>query len=594
MRRVARRTLGIPLAFVWLLLGPWSLIAHAADWTVIFRASDPKLWNTDAGDSSTDDGYAIKLTEAPDGIHYLRLKRLDTSDAVIIPLKNVQLGRSISIESDIVWIGNSRVRGTGDAQNRLLGIARKSWPTKDQDDHLIARPRGKLDSGYRGWGFSKAASSDQSQTYSWEGEPIDKTVFEIAVTSDDTLSSDEQPLLLTSGANKPSPSTADNGAPAAQAPVGVTLSSGAAPKSISKFQTSIEALYVIEQDTGGMLGLASQFILTATPGQSADKGDIPVSFATPVGPQMHMVLDDVARAINVRYGLRGVEKVELSFEDKYTAKDGGSIGAAIGTLMYSMIQGFDIDPKLAITGDVTADAKVHRIGGVAAKLRGAADAGMSIVAVPAENYEQVQDAMVYEGPSIVTNVQVLGISNLDDAAAVARADRAGDLAKAIDLFSQVQASMQNSRDYIYTDGAITKLNQVVALAPNHYSAKLLLLVAQRKVPRLSAAASKYYTFVAVHEMWDNLAAQSQGGKTQLTQAIVDTILGKLNKVRPLSDLTVRPYIDAWIDYIQVCNDMRMGEASEGFANEKYHELMDASSKLDANRDLAEKMLQQGI
>jgi hypothetical protein len=219
---------------------------------------------------------------------------------------------------------------------------------------------------------------------------------------------------------------------------------------------------------------------------------------------------------------------------------------------------------------------------------------MSIVAVPSENFEQVEDAMIYEGPSIISKVQILGVSDLDDAAAVARADRKSDLAQAIKLFSQVQDSIHESRSFIYSDEAISKLNKVVVLAPNHYSAKLLLLAAQRKVPRLSPAASKYYTFVAVHEMMDTLAAQAQGGKIQLSETIADAILVKLNKVRPLSDLTVRPYIDAWIEYIEACNNLRLGGATQDFANQKYHDLLDAATKLDANRDLAEKMLHEGI
>ena len=179
---------------------------------------------------------------------------------------------------------------------------------------------------------------------------------------------------------------------------------------------------------------------------------------------MGMVLDNVAPQLDVHYRLGGVEKIELSFEDKYTAKDGGSIGAAIGTLMLSMIQGFDIDPTVAITGDVTADAKVGRIGGVAAKLRGAADAGCTIVAVPSENYDQVKDAMVYEGTGIVMKVQVIGISTLDEAAAVCRSDRDAKLAHAINLFSQIQKSVKESPDYLYRTEALEKLRQVVALA----------------------------------------------------------------------------------------------------------------------------------
>jgi hypothetical protein len=577
------------------LLGSSSIVARAAQWTVIFRSSDPKLWNTDAGDSSKADGFATALDSAPQNVRYLKLERMDNGETVIVSIARKQLRKSDNLDDDLIWFGGASIRGPAGNRNRLLGLARKSWATSDAQDHLVARAPGKLNVGYRGWGFSKAASGDPTQTYSWAGSPISKTVFEISVTGDD-LAFDEQPLLLNTKPTSPSdnnPKSSDDSSPTPPPEAAEVGLAGAGPTTrISKLQTSIEALYVIEQPAGGMLGLASRFILTATPGVAKDNNVVPVSFATPVGHEMGMVLDDVARALDVHYRLGGVEKIELSFEDKYTAKDGGSIGAAIGTLMLSMIQGFDIDPTVAITGDVTADAKVGRIGGVAAKLRGAADAGCTIVAVPSENYDQVKDAMVYEGTGIVMKVQVIGISTLDEAAAVCRSDRDAKLAHAINLFSQIQKSVKESPDYLYRTEALEKLRQVVALAPNHFSAKLLMLASQHKLPRLSAAASKYYTFVAVSEYWNTPALNQTS--SQVSDYSADIALTKLRKLRPLSDMAVRPYIDSWIDDIQAYDEWRRGAVTAQFVNDKYQEVLNAATKLDANRDLAEKMLHQGI
>jgi len=372
----------------------------------------------------------------------------------------------------------------------------------------------------------------------------------------------------------------------------VDLTAAGPTTQISKLQTSIETLYVVEQPSGGMLGSASRLILTASPGV-AKKGDVvPLSFATRVGPEMKLVLDEVARAINVHYRLAGVEKIELSFEDKYSAKDGGSIGAAIGTLMLSMIEGYDIDPNLAITGDVSADSKVLRIGGVAAKLRGAADSGCTIAAVPQDNAEQVRDALVYEGPSLLTNVQVIGMSDLDDAAAICRVDREAKLAGAIRLFGEIQKSMLDSSDYLYTPEALAKLHEVLSLAPNHLSARFLILASQHKLPRLTAAASEYYTFVAVREYLSTPAT----GKTsaQATDYSSEIAREKLKKLRPMADLAVVPFIDAWSDYIQAFEEWRHGVVTATYVNDKNQEVLNEETKLNTNRDLAEKMLREGI
>jgi len=93
--------------------------------------------------------------------------------------------------------------------------------------------------------------------------------------------------------------------------------SGSAPLiSIGKPQVSIMGLAVIQQPWGEQLGHASRLILTATEGRPAQNDLIPVSFTIPVGHDMQLVLDDVVRAIDVRYRVGGVKKLELSFQDK--------------------------------------------------------------------------------------------------------------------------------------------------------------------------------------------------------------------------------------------------------------------------------------
>jgi hypothetical protein len=313
------RGIGISAMLPLVLFGPFALVARAADWTVLFRASNPKIWNTSAGDESTADGYSVPPVDIPPTVRYLRLKRMDTGAAVIVGIKRKQIFHSDALDDELFWTGASSVR----SGTRLLGIGRRSWPTETQQDQLVARSGGGWNVGFRGWGFSKSASSDPSQTYSWEGSRIDKTVFEIAVTADE-LNDDEKPLLLSFAANprshRNSGSPADSSSkPPPAPPVEIKsagLSTAGPTTQISKLQTSIEALYIIKEPSGGMLGLAPRFILTASPGKPNDPGTVPVTFTTPVGNQTNMVLDDVTRAIDVRYSLSGLKKIELSFEDK--------------------------------------------------------------------------------------------------------------------------------------------------------------------------------------------------------------------------------------------------------------------------------------
>jgi hypothetical protein len=396
------------------------------------------------------------------------------------------------------------------------------------------------------------------------------------------------PNLRTSDSSTP---TLPKQAPKSAAqPKAIEISGSGPTTRVSKLQSSIQGLYVVIEDTGEHLGLASQLILTVTPGDVNDGATVPINFTTPAGHEMYMVLDDVVRALGVHYRISGVKKFELSFEDKYTPKDGGSIGAAIGTLLLSAIRNFDIDPNFAITGDVTADSKVRRIGGVAAKLRGAARSGCKVVAVPTENLEQVQDALVYDGPSDLLNIQVIGVSSLDDCAAAARIDRSSNLSEAIDLFSRFQESTKQSPNYIFSSEAQERLHQVLDLFPNHYSAMLLLRYSRHQLPRLSALATEYYTSIAVKEFGNTPVASAK-----VSDFAAQDALTKLNKLRPIGDLTVRPFLDSWIGLIDLYIRARSGGGvSSQDLNDQYQKMLNEASKLDANRELSEKLLHEGV
>ena len=328
---------------------------------------------------------------------------------------------------------------------------------------------------------------------------------------------------------------------------------------IKRPQSEIKALYVQEEQNGEMLGLASELILTATPGEP--RGYTPVMFVSPVGTQMTAVLDDALRSVRVKYPKWAASRVELSFEDRTTPKDGGSIGAAIGTLLLSMLNGFEIDSHVAMTGDLTADGKLRRIGGVAAKIRGATSANCKIVVLPAENYEQVADAMVFEGPELITGIQLIGAETVQEASAIACVERKEKLSQAIDEFASVAAILKKTPERIHTKDIQTRLADVVELAPNHISAKLLLLQSQNKEPKkLSPTASLYYTFLPVRTMLPSLFEPAQPGRSRnVTPLVIQQGLISLRKLRTRVDPKIYPMLDAMIEYVQMVDAVNNGK-----------------------------------
>src|SRR4051794_18138212 len=102
----------------------------SADWTILFRADDPLIWNTDAGgDAAAANGYAITLDKTPQDVRYLRIKRMDTGDAVIIPATRDIVIRKGNLGGEYYWNGaTDPVTGDGKT-NRVIGLAYRPWNT---------------------------------------------------------------------------------------------------------------------------------------------------------------------------------------------------------------------------------------------------------------------------------------------------------------------------------------------------------------------------------------------------------------------------------------------------------------------------------
>jgi len=68
--------------------------------------------------------------------------------------------------------------------------------------------------------------------------------------------------------------------------------------------------------------------------------------------------------------------------------DGPSAGAAILSAIYSAITLTPIDNKIAMTGEVSIRGEIKPIGGIAAKIAAAVQAGIERVLIPAENWQE--------------------------------------------------------------------------------------------------------------------------------------------------------------------------------------------------------------
>lgn len=72
-------------------------------------------------------------------------------------------------------------------------------------------------------------------------------------------------------------------------------------------------------------------------------------------------------------------------------KDGPSAGLALASALYSLLSDKTIDPKIAMTGEVTLTGRVLPVGGIKEKVLGAKRAGITTILLPAENEKDLAE-----------------------------------------------------------------------------------------------------------------------------------------------------------------------------------------------------------
>lgn len=151
-------------------------------WTILFRSSNPLLWNIDVRNR---DSYAVALFSAPSRFRYLRLRRADTGEFVILPTENIP-GRVYP--ADKPWFRGDKALNRHACALGIVDVDRTV--DANQVPVLEIAPEG----AYSGWGFAQRAAGD-GQAWVWNGIALEETVMEIAVTARE-LTPDEKACLV--------------------------------------------------------------------------------------------------------------------------------------------------------------------------------------------------------------------------------------------------------------------------------------------------------------------------------------------------------------------------------------------------------------
>jgi hypothetical protein len=162
-------------------------------WTVLFRSNDPSLWNTE------HPNFAIPACRAHGKVRYLRLKRLDSGEALIMPISRAQLlGQpKPPSEKELAWNGTGRSEYGGCHLGIVQG-QRMDW----REAISVMNEGGGC---FAGSGFGHKIHIDDAQYFSWLGKEIPKTVFEIAVTADPLTEEEKRLVAVAQTPYKPLP-----------------------------------------------------------------------------------------------------------------------------------------------------------------------------------------------------------------------------------------------------------------------------------------------------------------------------------------------------------------------------------------------------
>lgn len=322
-----------------------------------------------------------------------------------------------------------------------------------------------------------------------------------------------------------------------------------------RLQSKVKGLLVVELPNGKTAGTASQMNATAI---KSGEPTLEIRFNQDVGESMTLATSEVSKFIQVRHHDRLPEgyAIELAFADKYSPKDGPSAAVASALLVDSIISDNELADDFAVTGDMNADGSVQPVGGVVAKIRGARQKGCAIVAVPKQNETAISDGYIIDGIRELRSIQVFSVDTFEEAHAIASKNRGENLAKALAEFSQVQQALARDEKFVSNPKVLEKLRLVTELAPNHLSAKYLLLHGTKRGPRtLSLVGS----LMAIDEADTAFAQMLNDGSFTETSGNSDVLFkfeGELSRLKPMLDKRTILYCDTYLGLALYIKDIR--------------------------------------
>ena len=102
--------------------------------------------------------------------------------------------------------------------------------------------------------------------------------------------------------------------------------------------------------------------------------------------------------------------LHIHVPDGAVPKDGPSAGITMTTAIASLVTGCDVNPKIAMTGEVSLRGLVMSIGGLPEKLMAALRSGVKTAFIPADNEQDLIDV----ADEVKENLEIIPVKTVDE------------------------------------------------------------------------------------------------------------------------------------------------------------------------------------
>ena len=261
----------------------------------------------------------------------------------------------------------------------------------------------------------------------------------------------------------------------------------------------------------------------------------------------------VAAVIQQKTPLPAGLSVKFLLDGDYANHEHDSAGLAAGVLLHSMITGTKVDSKIILCGGLGKAGVVTPANALGLRLRAAPDAGTMTLGVALESEPEVRDLALMGEPSTLLRCEVIGLVTFPDALALASATPPSNLAKARELFQSIRTACAATPvgTFIKNPKVQQKLNEVLTLAPQHLSARLLLQAGTGKLPgRMTYLTSQQAILTATQPFVQALRKQDAAEMRKTATSGGNALSTMQARIHP----TVERYLIATRSFMRATNN----------------------------------------